>query len=77
MGIQGILGSVFSGLASAVIWSWFARCWKRGEVETRTAPLSRRRRGRRILVHDGRFRCLRHISGSLSAVMAVGTIFQW
>jgi len=35
MGILGILGSVFSGLASAVIWSWFARCWKRGEVETR------------------------------------------
>ena len=35
MGIQGILGSVFSGLASAVIWWWFARCWKGGEVETR------------------------------------------
>ena len=59
MGIQGILGSVFSGLASAVIWWWFARCWKGGgRVPASIAPTSRSKN------IDGRFRCLRHISGS-------------
>lgn len=36
MDFQALFGSILSGLLSAGIWWWFWRCWRRGEVETRT-----------------------------------------
>jgi hypothetical protein len=77
MGIQGILGSVFSGLASAVICWWFARCWKRGEVETRTGLYRADVGVEEYWFTMAAFGVCATFLAALSAVMAVGTIFQW
>lgn len=36
MGFQGVVAVLFCGSASATCWWWFVRCWRRGEIETRT-----------------------------------------
>jgi len=36
MDFQGVVVVLFCGSASATCWWWFVRCWRRGEIETRT-----------------------------------------
>ena len=36
MDLQGIATVLLCGFASAVCWWWFVRCWRHGEIETRT-----------------------------------------